>query len=166
VFFFDEPDLYEVGHVADDGTAVDTALVSDCLIAGEALVGFAVAEREQGGVGCPDRTGKSGHVLVGDFFEANPVIFFVRAGFGFGGFAVAAGCAHGILTFPSTHTVCYAFKTNFSSVHTGRVFREPWSFLASKPIELQGTIFSARFSPFKAVYLPCFDRAHRKNSRR
>ena len=86
--------------MADDGTAVDTALISNRLVPGEALVGFAVAEGEQGGVGCPDRAGQSGHVLVGDFFKANPVIFFVLAGFGFGGFAVAAGCAHGILTFP------------------------------------------------------------------
>jgi hypothetical protein len=29
------------------------------------------------------------------------VIFFALAGFGFGGFAVAAGCAHGILPFHS-----------------------------------------------------------------
>ena len=49
--------------MADDGTAVDTALISNRLVPGEALVGFAVAEREEGGVGCPDRAGQSGHVL-------------------------------------------------------------------------------------------------------
>ena len=77
MFFFDEPYLNEVVHVADDGTAVDTPLIGNRLVSREALVGFAVAEREQGGVGCPDRTGKSSHVLVGDFLKSNPVIFFV-----------------------------------------------------------------------------------------
>ena len=88
--------------MADDGTAVDAPLISDRLVPGEALVGFAVAEGEEGGVGCPDRAGESGHVLVGDFFEADPVIFFALTGVGFAGLTVAAGCAHGIFTFPST----------------------------------------------------------------
>ena len=66
--------------MADDGAAVDAPLISNCLVPGEALVGFAVAEREEGGVGCPDRAGQSGHVLVGDFFKSNPVIFFASCG--------------------------------------------------------------------------------------
>ena len=61
--------------MADDGAAVHAPLVGDRLVAGEALVGFAVAEGEQGGIGCPDRAGQNGHILIGDLFEANPVIF-------------------------------------------------------------------------------------------
>ena len=111
--------------MADDGAAVDAPFVSDCLVPGEALVGFAVAEGKKGGVGCPDRTGKSGHVLVGDFFEADPVIFFVLAGFGFAGIAVAAGCAHGIFTFPSTPLYATVKGLTFSRCFHWRGVHEP-----------------------------------------
>ena len=44
--------------MADDGPAVDAALISNRLVPGEALVGFAVAEGKQGSIGCPDRAGE------------------------------------------------------------------------------------------------------------
>jgi hypothetical protein len=52
VFFFDEADPDEVIDVADDGPAVDPPLVGDCLVSGKALVGFAVAEGEEGAIRC------------------------------------------------------------------------------------------------------------------
>jgi len=54
VFFFDEAIPLEDGNVADDSPAVNPPLVGYRLVSGEALVGFSVSEREEGGVGCPD----------------------------------------------------------------------------------------------------------------
>jgi hypothetical protein len=98
VFFFDEANLLEDRNVADDGAPVDPPFVGDRLVAGKALVGFAVAEGEEGGIGGKNRARENRRILVGDLFKPDPVIF-CFAGFGFGGSAVAAGCAHGI--FPS-----------------------------------------------------------------
>ena len=145
MFFFDESDLHEVDNVADDGAAVHAPLVGDRLVPGKALVGLAVAEGEQGGIGCPDRAGQNGHVLIGDLFEPDPVVFFALAGFGFGGVAVAAGCAHGIITFPSTPAVCYSLWTYLAGVQPGGVSMALKLF-GCQPFELQGRIFSALFS--------------------
>jgi hypothetical protein len=132
MFFFNEAIRLEDCNVADDGTAMDTALVGDGLVTGEALIGFAISEGEQGGVGCPDRAGESGHVLVGDFFEANPVIF-CFAGFGFGGFAVAMGSAHGIYPFQSPCRVLRFQGKPFLVFTLEGCFVSPEAFVASQP---------------------------------
>jgi hypothetical protein len=106
--FFDEAKRLEDRHVTDDGTAMEAALIRNRLVGGEALVGFAISEGEEDGVGCPDRAGESRYILVGDFLKADPVIFFVRAGFGFGGVTVASGCAHGILSFHHPSSVLHS----------------------------------------------------------
>ena len=147
--------------MADDGTAMDTALIGNRLIPGEALVGFAVAEGEEGGVGCPDRAGQSGHVPVGDFLKPNPVIF-CFAGFGFGGFAVGCGMSSWIFYFPTTppHVVHLAQFIESISGHTGRV-RVPWSFCGRQTFssframpflaELSCQIPAIRITPYRTV---------------
>ena len=113
--------------MADDGAPMHAPLVGDCLVPGEALVGFSVSEREEGGIGCPDRAGQNGHVLIGDFFEANPVIF-CFAGFGFGGFAVAAGCTHGIYPFQPPLPYATVKGLPIAGESTGGVFVSPEAF--------------------------------------
>ena len=80
VFFLNKPECYEDGNVADDGAAVNAPGVSDGLVAGEALVGTAVAEGKHCGEGCPDRGGKQGDVFFGNLFKPEPVVLFLLAG--------------------------------------------------------------------------------------
>ena len=145
MFFFNEPHLYEVVHMADDGAPVDPPFVGNGLVPGKALVGFAVAESKQGGVGCPDRAGQSRHVLVGDFFEANPVIFFVLAGVGFAGLTVVAGCLHGIFPFHPPLPYATVKGLTFSRCHNWRGVQGPEA-VVYQTNKLQGTIFSALIS--------------------
>ena len=88
--------------MTDDRASVDASGVSNGLIPGEALVGAAVSVGEHRGEGCPDRRGEDRDVFFSNLFKPDPVILFALAGAGFGGGAVAAGCLHGIITFPST----------------------------------------------------------------
>ena len=102
VFFFDESEIDQNIDVAHDRPAVQASAVGDGLVAGKALVGFAVAEGEKRRVGCPDRAGKQGDVAFGYLFESDPVIFCLLAGCGLGDVAIASGCLHGNFIFPCT----------------------------------------------------------------
>jgi hypothetical protein len=75
VSFFDESEMDQNIDVAHDRPAVQASAVSDRLVAGKALVGFAVAEGEECRVGCPDRAGKQRDVTFGYFFKPDPMIF-------------------------------------------------------------------------------------------
>jgi hypothetical protein len=142
VFFFDEAIPHKDSHVADDGTAMQAPLISNRLVAGEALVGLAVPVGEEGSIGCPDRTGQNGHVPVGDFLKLNPVIF-CFAGFGFGGFAVGPGSLHGFFTFHSP-TACGTLGSLALSLSVDTLvgFECPGAFLAANLSELQGNAIS------------------------
>ncbi len=111
--------------MANDGAPMHAPLVGYRLVSGKALVGFAVAEGEQGGIGCPDRGWEQWNVFFGDLFKSDPVIFLLFAGCGFGGVAVAAGCAHGIFTFPSTPLYVTVKGLTFSRCHNWRGVQGP-----------------------------------------
>ena len=115
--FFDESEIDQNIDVTDDCSAVQAPAVGDGLIAGKALVGFAVAEGEKRRIGCPDRAGKQRDVAFGYLFKSDPMIFRILAGFGFGSRAVGSGSIHGF-TLPSPRQVCYGLGVDLVPVDT------------------------------------------------
>ncbi len=164
VFFFDEFEIDQNIDVAHDRPAVQASAVGDRLVAGKALVGFAVAEGEKRRVGCPDRAGKQGDVAFGYLFKPDPVIFCLFAGFGFGGVTVASGCAHGIITFPSTPLYATVKGLTFGRCNDWRGVQGPEAFSATKPLSFRAGFFLPSFLISTTGISHLFVKAYRKNS--
>ena len=88
VGLFYESEVDEDVDVADDGSARDPPGVRDGLVAGEALVGLAVAVGKDDGKRPPDRSANQGKVAFGQLLKDDQRILFLLAGFGLGGRAV------------------------------------------------------------------------------
>ena len=82
VGFFYKPEVDKDVDVADDGTPREPAGVGYGLVAGEALVGLAVAIGEDDMECSPDRGTDQGEVAFCQLFENDPRILFLLAGFG------------------------------------------------------------------------------------
>jgi hypothetical protein len=92
------------------------------------------------------------------------VVFFLFAGVGFGGVAVAAGCVHGIITFPSTPLYATVKGLTFCRCNNWRGVQGPEALLAYQTFELQGRIFSALVSHLDTDLVHLFVKPNRKNA--
>ncbi len=82
VGLFYESEVDENVDVADDGSARNPPGIGDGLVAGEALVGLAVAVGEDDGKRSPGRSANQGEVALGQLLKDDQRMLFLFAGCG------------------------------------------------------------------------------------
>jgi hypothetical protein len=84
VRLFYKPEVDKDVDVADNGSSRDAAGIGDSLVAGEALIGFAIAVGEDDMERPPDRSTDQGEVAFGQLLKYDQRILFLLARLGFG----------------------------------------------------------------------------------